>query len=169
MLFQKKTWKDRLSEFPGRRKLKNISTNAESVYDVTRAEGEVFQAGDAYNAENMNDLEQRILAAIGTGTIPEGLGNDIVSAITKLNSDKLNSLSERTVLGDVVREADYRLKSLSELDITAEDAISLSVVYGGGYSSADVGKIFIQDNYITFQPTISQKNYYLKWSIIYKK
>ena len=60
MAFEKKTWKDRLSEFPGRRKLKNISTNAEAVYDVTRAEGELFQAGDAYSAENMNDLEERI-------------------------------------------------------------------------------------------------------------
>lgn len=60
MAFAKKTWKDRLSEFPGRRKLKDINTNVESVYDVSRAEGELFQAGDAYSAENMNDLETRI-------------------------------------------------------------------------------------------------------------
>lgn len=60
MAFQKKTWKDRLVEFPGRRKLKDITTNTESVCDVTRAEGETFQAGDAYSEENMNNLESRI-------------------------------------------------------------------------------------------------------------
>lgn len=63
MAFVKKTWRDRLSEFPGRRKLKDVNTEMESVCDVTRAEGELFQSGDAYNAENMNDLEGRIEVA----------------------------------------------------------------------------------------------------------
>lgn len=90
-LFEKKTWKDRLTEFPGRRKITDVSTNVSTVVDVARNEGNILQEGDAFNKTNMDDLEQRIEAAIGTGDIPEGLGNDIVSAITKLNSE-MNAL-----------------------------------------------------------------------------
>lgn len=62
MAFKKKTWKDRLVEFPGRRTLKRISGSADSqmVVDVNRNEGTVSQAGDAFSAANMNDMEQRI-------------------------------------------------------------------------------------------------------------
>lgn len=62
MAFVKKTWKDRLVEFAGRRTLKRISGSADSqmVVDVSRNEGTVSQAGDAFSAANMNDLEQRI-------------------------------------------------------------------------------------------------------------
>ena len=60
MSFVTKEWKDRLAEFAGRRKLTNVSTGEETTVDVSRAEGEVSQAGDAFSAANMNDLEQRI-------------------------------------------------------------------------------------------------------------
>lgn len=60
MAFVKKTWKDRMTEFPGRRKLKDVHTQVETVVDVTRNEGSVYETGDAYNAANMNNLEQRI-------------------------------------------------------------------------------------------------------------
>lgn len=60
MSFTKKTWKDRQSEYPTRRKL--VSTGTTDEYDVTRAEGSVSQEGDAFNAVNMNDLEDRINA-----------------------------------------------------------------------------------------------------------
>lgn len=60
MAFVAKEWKDRLVEYAGRRKLKNVATGEETVYDVSRQEGAVSQAGDAFAAETMNDLEQRI-------------------------------------------------------------------------------------------------------------
>ena len=61
MAFQKKTWTDRLVEFPGRRLLKIISQSAvEMVVDVFRNEGDISREGDPYSAANMNDLEQRI-------------------------------------------------------------------------------------------------------------
>ena len=60
MAFVTKTWKDRLVEFSGRRKLKNISTEEEIIYDVSRSEGTIMQVGDQFSAENMNNLEQRI-------------------------------------------------------------------------------------------------------------
>lgn len=68
MSFPKKTWKNRISDEPSRRLL--TPTNGGDAYtvDVTRAEGTITQEGDAFNAANMNDLENRIEAAIGGGT-----------------------------------------------------------------------------------------------------
>lgn len=62
MAFQKKTWKDRLVEFAGRRKLTRVSGSIDSqiIVDVTREEGTVSQVGDAFAGANMNDLENRI-------------------------------------------------------------------------------------------------------------
>lgn len=60
MAFVKKEWKDRLVEFAGRRKLKDVKTNTITTVDVTRNEGAVMQAGDAFSSENMNSLEDRI-------------------------------------------------------------------------------------------------------------
>lgn len=93
MQFQKKTWKDRLSEFPGRRKLKDVNTNAESVYDVSRAEGETFQAGDAFSAENMNDLEQRI-----DNVVKDLTDNYSITDVAIVNSIPADSASHPTIL-----------------------------------------------------------------------
>lgn len=60
VIFEKKTWVDRSSEFPGRRNLKDVVTGGVMTVDVTRNEGEVSQAGDPFSAENMNNLETRI-------------------------------------------------------------------------------------------------------------
>ena len=68
MAYDRKTWVDRESEFPNRRTLTAVSGSA-NTYDVTRAEGTVSVEGDAFDAENMNDLESRIAAGF-TG-VPE--------------------------------------------------------------------------------------------------
>ena len=60
MAFVTKTWTDRLVEYAGRRKLKNVATGEEVLMDVSRSEGTVSRAGDAFSAANMNNLEQRI-------------------------------------------------------------------------------------------------------------
>lgn len=59
MAFERKNWLNRQSEFPNRRKF--IQTEIENVYDVVREEGLVVELGDAFNADNMNNLEQRIV------------------------------------------------------------------------------------------------------------
>lgn len=63
-LFTKKTWKDRITEYPTRRTLTKSDGTTELV-TVARSEGTVSQEGDAFSASNMNDLESRIEAAIG--------------------------------------------------------------------------------------------------------
>lgn len=59
MAYTKKTWVDRNVQYPGRRKLSAVSGQT-NVYDIVRSEGTITAAGDAFNAENMNDLEDRV-------------------------------------------------------------------------------------------------------------
>lgn len=68
MGFAKKTWKDRLVEFAGRRSLTKVSGSADGlimIVDVARNEGNISQVGDTFSADNMNGLEQRISDAFG--------------------------------------------------------------------------------------------------------
>lgn len=68
MSFTKKTWKDRQSEHPTRRVLNPTGTT--NTYDVSRAEGLVMEDGDAFDASNMNDLENRVAEGInGTAAL----------------------------------------------------------------------------------------------------
>lgn len=60
MAFEKKEWEDRLVEFPGRRRLVDVETGKEYVMDISREEGLVTKAGDAFSAPNMNGFEDRI-------------------------------------------------------------------------------------------------------------
>lgn len=59
MGFFKKLWKDRVSEYPNRRILTDEDNN-ETLVTVARSEGNISEVGDAFSAENMNDLEQRV-------------------------------------------------------------------------------------------------------------
>lgn len=55
-----KNWKNRDVEFPGRRTLTDTISGTSQTVDVTRSEGTVTEAGDAFDASTMNDLEGRI-------------------------------------------------------------------------------------------------------------
>ena len=62
MAFVKKTWKDRIVQYANRRLLTKSGGEVEQV-TVTRDEGTISEAGDQFNASNMNNLEQRIYDA----------------------------------------------------------------------------------------------------------
>lgn len=111
MTFVTKEWKDRLVEYAGRRKLKNVATGEEVLVDVSRSEGTVNQAGDAFSAANMNNLEQRIANEFKTmtsnfqagvdsvynkikaqGTTPGSKAlSDVVNAIPVLSNNRYNA------------------------------------------------------------------------------
>lgn len=63
MSFVKKEWKDRIAEYINRRRLTHEDGSTELV-EVARDEGNISQEGDAFNAETMNDLEERIAEAL---------------------------------------------------------------------------------------------------------
>ena len=66
MSYEQKTWVDRVSTYPTRRILKDVNTEEEVTYDISQSEGIVFNEGVQYNAETMNDLEQRIADAFAS-------------------------------------------------------------------------------------------------------
>ena len=76
MAFVKRVWKDRISEYPNRRTIND--GNVTKRVTVGRDEGSVTEAGDAFNASNMNDLEDRIEAAFISGD----LWNDFTGTLT---------------------------------------------------------------------------------------
>lgn len=63
MAFIKKIWKDRISQFPNRRTINDGYVTKQVT--VGRDEGTITEQGDAFDATNMNDLEQRIEDAYG--------------------------------------------------------------------------------------------------------
>ncbi len=65
MAFVQKNWVDRISEYPNRRTIND--GNVTKQVTVGRDEGTITEAGDAFNASNMNDLEQRIADAVYEG------------------------------------------------------------------------------------------------------
>lgn len=97
MAFVTKTWKDRLVEYAGRRKLKNVATGEEILMDVSRSEGTVNQAGDAFSAANMNNLEQRIKtefdsvnSSLADGNMSFSIGEDSEPYVTyKVGADSV--------------------------------------------------------------------------------
>lgn len=67
MAFTQREWKNRKSEYPNRRLLTKEDGSTELV-TVSREEGAISDEGDAFSAENMNDLEQRITDGFGNLT-----------------------------------------------------------------------------------------------------
>ena len=74
MTFVKKVWKDRQVQYPNRRTINDGYTT--KVVTVGRDEGTITEVGDSFNATNMNDLENRILAACGGGGGGGGFSGD---------------------------------------------------------------------------------------------
>ena len=75
MAFVGKTWVDRNSQYPTRRKLTNVNDISDVMYvTVERDEGTVTEAGDVFDATTMNNLESRIAAIFTdvTGTLTAG-------------------------------------------------------------------------------------------------
>lgn len=71
MGFEKKEWKDRVSEYPNRRTLTKADGSTEDVY-VSRNEGVVAEEGDAFSADNMNGLEERVGEALSVLSAADG-------------------------------------------------------------------------------------------------
>lgn len=78
MAFSKKTWLDRIAEYPTRRRLKK-SDGTDEIVSVSREEGAISQEGDAFSAANMNDLEDRVASEFNS------LNLKMESAITTNN------------------------------------------------------------------------------------
>ena len=114
MLFNKKTWVDRFTEHPNRRTL--IATGNANEFDVSRSEGTVTTEGDPFNAQTMNDFENRVsklanfvttqLTASGwSGTAPY---TQTVNIAEVLENSAINS---DVILGDTESVINSQLKA----------------------------------------------------------
>ena len=127
MAYTKKTWKPRISQYPGRRRM--VDTGEANTYDITRAEGSVTQTGDAFSAENMNDLEKRISDEF------TAINNNLASYIkfrSKLYQANINTGSQTTIT------VDYNTGDLCAFLISVHGASNAAAVSGhllGGTSA----------------------------------
>ena len=100
MSFVKRLWKDRISQYPNRRTIND--GNVTKQVTVGRDEGTVTEQGDAFNASNMNDLEDRIYAAIEQGGGGGGGGTYDYAELTnkpQVNGNELSGDKTTTDLG----------------------------------------------------------------------
>lgn len=142
MAFVTKTWKDRLVEYAGRRKIKNVATGEETLVDVSRSEGTVSQAGDAFSAANMNNLEQRIKNEFDT------VHSSLVSNIYVGSDGKLHKVQGGA--DTVLPFSSGNFKLVIVIRVTGQN-------YAGVQATAD-GTITIQrvDGKITYTPAVGQ-------------
>ena len=133
MAYTKKTWKPRISQYPGRRRM--VGTGEANTYDITRAEGTVTQTGDAFSAENMNDLETRIsneFTSLNNNLAKKANAEDILKLRTKLYQANINTGGQTTIA------LEYNTGDLCAFLISVHGASNAAAVSGhllGGTSA----------------------------------
>jgi len=119
MAFSLKTWVNRISEYPNRRKLTHEDGSTELV-TVARAEGQISAEGNAFSAEEMNDLENRI----------KGGFDEVNQSLTNVNNSKKTYI--KLVLPNIAADAktvcDYINKNYLMGQITPMYSIEFDVV-----------------------------------------
>lgn len=119
MGFTKKTWKNRIAEYINRR-LITMEDGSTNLVTVARDEGTISQEGDAFNAANMNDLEDRIEAEF----------NEVTQSLTNINNSKKTYL--RLVLQNVAADTkavcDYINKNYLMGQITPMHSVEFDVI-----------------------------------------
>ena len=95
MGFTKKTWKNRIAEYINRRLL-TMEDGSTNLVTVARDEGTVSQEGDAFNAANMNDLEDRIEA--GFNEINQSLTYKKIATLSGTTAQSIDFTKYKEIL-----------------------------------------------------------------------
>jgi len=90
MAWSKKIWVQRIVENVGRRLL--TPTTDANVFDITRNEGTVIQAGDGFTVSNMNNLENRIDSGFTDASTATGAVDTKVGVLADLTTDIKTSI-----------------------------------------------------------------------------
>ena len=134
MAFIQKTWNNRISEYPNRRIINDGVVS--KVVTVSRDEGTVSQVGDAFNASNMNDLEERIAEAF-----------DAVGAVSSL--DDLSDVTITTPTDNQVLRYD------------ADNSVWVNVDGGGDYTAGE--NISLTGNVISVVDVMTDEDAHDLW------
>lgn len=139
----KKIWKNRTTEFPTRRTLMKEDGSSEIV-TVTRNEGTVSEEGDAFDADTMNNLEERIDA--GFTELNGKLIQEIENANGSINGTMNVNLDDYKILFVIISASAQSVIMCSNYGNTS--------YYGAGSSFTASG---IQDCRITLVKTDANK------------
>lgn len=138
MAFSLKTWVNRISEYPNRRKLTHEDGNTELV-TVARAEGQISAEGNAFSAEEMNDLENRI----------KGGFDEVNQSLRELNEGMIFN-DVRTGVVTVLPNSDISISDNTPINF--KDYVPLATTIIATYGSSDahshgmLGSPAIKDN-----------------------
>lgn len=161
MGFTKKTWKNRIAEYINRRLLTNEDGSTELV-TVARDEGTISQEGDAFNAANMNDLEDRIEAGF----------TEVNQSLTNLNDSKKTYL--RLVLPNLADDAktvcdyinkNYLMGQITPMYSIEFDVVASNVDWFSGVLSTDTN---VDSNARTVWGIVQQRSISADNSTLYK-
>lgn len=138
MGFIKKTWKNRIAEYINRR-LITMEDGSTNLVTVARDEGTISQEGDAFNAANMNDLEDRIEAGFA----------DVSQSLRELNEGMIYN-DVRTGVVTVLPNSDISISDNTPINF--KDYVPLATTIIATYGSSDahshgmLGSPAIKDN-----------------------
>nr|DAW40692.1 MAG TPA: hypothetical protein [Caudoviricetes sp.] len=138
MAFSLKTWVNRISEYPNRRKLTHEDGSTELV-TVARAEGHISAEGNAFSAEEMNDLENRI----------KGGFDEVNQSLRELNEGMIYN-DVRTGVVTVLPNSDISISDNTPINF--KDYVPLATTIIATYGSSDahshgmLGSPAIKDN-----------------------
>lgn len=138
MAFSLKTWVNRISEYPNRRKLTHEDGSTELV-TVARAEGQISAEGNAFSAEEMNDLENRI----------KGGFDEVNQSLRELNEGMIFN-DVRTGVVTVLQNSDISISDNTPINF--KDYVPLATTIIATYGSSDahshgmLGSPAIKDN-----------------------
>lgn len=138
MAFSLKTWVNRISEYPNRRKLTHEDGSTELV-TVARAEGQISAEGNAFSAEEMNDLENRI----------KGGFDEVNQSLRELNEGMIYN-DVRTGVVTVLPNSDISISDNTPINF--KDYVPLATTIIATYGSSDahshgmLGSTAIKDN-----------------------
>ena len=138
MAFSLKTWVNRISEYPNRRKLTHEDGSTELVA-VARAEGQISAEGNAFSAEEMNDLENRI----------KGGFDEVNQSLRELNEGMIYN-DVRTGVVTVLPNSDISISDNTPINF--KDYVPLATTIIATYGSSDahshgmLGSPAIKDN-----------------------
>lgn len=157
-IFEKKTWTDRITEYPKRRRLNEVEGQP-NIFDVDREEGIITSEGDAFNSINMNSLEDRIESSF------DNTETKINTAIAGVELYSSAGTSGTITLSDNVSNYDYLEIYWKENFLTSFFCSKVSPTFKPNwmlcehhYSSSDSYYVF-NSKYITItDTTITQNN-----------
>lgn len=161
MGFTKKTWKNRIAEYINRR-LITMEDGSTELVTVARDEGTISQEGDAFNAANMNDLEDRIEAEF----------NEVTQSLTNLNDSKKTYL--RLVLPNLAADAktvcdyinkNYLMGQITPMYSIEFDVVASNVDWFSGVLSTDTN---VDSNARTVWGIVQQRSISADNSTLYK-